>query len=70
MRPAVFTGVLGTNLDAPSIRHVVGNVGAQLDFRFTFLSNLDMTLSVGGGVAFEGGRRSRQEAMISLRVLR
>jgi hypothetical protein len=70
MRPAVFAGVLGTNLDRPSIRRVTTDVGAQLDFRFTFLSNLDMTLSIGGAVAFEQGIGPRREAMISLRVLR
>jgi len=70
MRPAVFVGGLVTNLDAPSIRHATGDVGGQLDFRFTFLSNLDMTLSIGGAVAFEGGIGPRNELMVSLRVLR
>ncbi len=70
MRPAVFASVLGTNLDAPDIRHVVTNVGSQLDFRFTALSNLDMTLSVGGAMAFEQGYGPRRELMVSLRVLR
>jgi len=70
MRPAVFVGGLGTNLDAPDIRRVVGDVGFQLDFRFTVLSNLDMTLSVGGAIAFESGFGPRNEAMVSLKVLR
>jgi len=70
MRPAVFVGGLATNLDAPAIRRVVTDVGAQLDFRFTLLSQMDMTLSVGGAVAFENGRLPRREAMVSLRVLR
>jgi hypothetical protein len=48
---------------------VVG-VGGQLDFRFTILSVLDMTLSAGAGVAFERGRPAEREAMVSLRVLR
>jgi hypothetical protein len=34
------------------------------------LSVLDMTLSVGGAVAFEDGHQPRREAMISLKVLR
>jgi len=70
MRPALFAGVISTNLDAPAIRRTITNVGAQTDFRFTVLSNLDMTLSVGGAVAFESGRGPRREAMVSLKVLR
>ena len=70
MRPAVFVGGVATNLDAPEIRRAVTDVGAQLDFRFTVLSNLDMTLSVGGAAAFERGHPPRRELMISLRVLR
>lgn len=69
MRPALFAGVLATNIDAPSVRHVATDIGGQLDFRFTLLSNLDMTLSVGGAFAFEHGRPPRREAVISLRVL-
>jgi hypothetical protein len=70
VRPALFVSGIATNMDAPDIRHVVGTVGGQLDFRFTVLSNLDMTLSVGAGVAFEKGRGPRHEAMVSLKVLR
>ena len=70
MRPALFAGIVGTNLDAPDIRRTVTNAGAQVDFRFTLLSNLDMTLSVGGAVAFENGLAPRREAMVSLKVLR
>jgi Tol biopolymer transport system component len=70
MRPAIFVGALATNLDAAPIRHVATDVGAQLDFRFTVLHQLDMTLSVGGAAAFERGQQARREAMVSLRVLR
>jgi hypothetical protein len=70
VRPALFVSGIATNMDAPDIRHVVGTAGGQLDFRFTVLSNLDMTLSVGAGVAFEQGRGPRHEAMVSLKVLR
>jgi WD40-like Beta Propeller Repeat len=70
MRPSLFAGAVGTNLDQPAIRRVVTDVGAQADFRFTLLSNLDMTLSVGGAVAFENGGGPRREAMVSLKVLR
>jgi hypothetical protein len=70
LRPAIFVGALGTNLDAPAIRRVVTDAGGQIDLRFTFLSNLNMTLSIGGAVAFERGFGPRREAMVSLKVLR
>jgi hypothetical protein len=69
MRPAVFVGGLATDLDATTVRRGITNAGAQLDFRLNVLSNLDMTLSFGGAVAFDHGRTER-EAMVSLRVLR
>ena len=58
MRPAIFAGGLVTNLDAAGIRRTVSDVGGQLDFRLNMLSTLDLTLSVGGAVAYERGRRS------------
>jgi hypothetical protein len=70
MRPAIFAGGLVTNLDASAIRRTVSNVGGQLDFRLNMLSTLDLTLSVGGAVAFEPGLSPRREAMVSLKILR
>jgi hypothetical protein len=70
MRPSAFVSGLVTNLDARAARRTVTNAGGQLDFRLSALSTLDLTLSVGGAVAFEDGFRPRREAMISLRVLR
>ena len=70
MRPAVFVGGLGTNLDSEEFRRFASNVGGQLDFRVTALSTLDMTLSVGAALAFEDGYDSRRELMVSLKVLR
>jgi hypothetical protein len=70
MRPAVFTGVLATNVDRASIRRTATNVGAQLDFQLTVLSNLDMMLSVGGAAAFENGFVPRREFMVSFKLLR
>jgi hypothetical protein len=69
-RPAIFLGGLVTNVDAPDLRRVATNVGAQLDFRFGLLSALDMTISTGVAVAFENGRRPKREAMLSLKILR
>ncbi len=70
IRPAVFVSGLMTNLDRGDLRRRAISTGAQLDFRFTVMAVLDMTLSVGGGVAFERGQKSAREGMISLRVLR
>jgi hypothetical protein len=70
IRPAVFVGGLATNLDAPAARERVADVGGQIDFRFSVLSALDMTISVGGAAAFRDGAAPRREAMISLKILR
>jgi hypothetical protein len=70
MRPAVFAGGLVTNLEASERRQRVGNAGGQLDFRLNMLSTMDLTLSVGGAVAFAPGIGPRREAMVSLKILR
>jgi hypothetical protein len=70
MRPAFFAGGLVTNLDSRELRRTVTNVGGQLDFRLTMLSTLDLTLSVGGAMAYERDAAPRREVMISLKVLR
>ena len=70
MRPAVFAGGLVTNVDSAGIRRKVSDVGGQLDFRLNMLSTLDLTLSIGGAIAFEQDAAPRREAMISLKVLR
>jgi hypothetical protein len=70
MRPAVFAGGVITNLDAAGIRRTVTNAGGQLDFRLNVLSTLDLTVSVGGAIAFERRQGPRREAMVSVRILR
>jgi hypothetical protein len=70
MRPAVFASGLWSNLDASAARRTVSSVGGQLDFRFTFLSTVDLTLSAGGAIAFERDFGPRREAMLSLKLLR
>ncbi len=70
LRPALFGGALATNLDAAAPRRVAGDLGGQLDFRLTALSNLDMTLSAGAALAVERDGRPRRELMLSLKVLR
>jgi hypothetical protein len=70
MRPAIFAGVLATNVDHDAFRREATNIGGQLDFQLTTLSNLDMMLSVGAATAFEDGFSPRREFMVSFKVLR
>jgi hypothetical protein len=70
LRPAIFAGVLATNLDHRPSRRVVYTAGTQVDLSISALSALDLMLSIGGGVAFETGHGPQGEAMISLKVLR
>ena len=67
-RPAIFVSGLATNLDDSAFRRVPVDVGAQLDFRFSLLSVLDLTVSAGAAMAFEDGHRPQQEAMFSLKI--
>ena len=70
LRPAVFVGGLATNLDDRVSRRLLYNAGAQVDLSMSALSALDLTLSIGGAMAFERGHAPRREAMLSLKVLR
>jgi len=58
-----------TSWDDKQERREVGNLGVQFDLRFTMLSRLDMTLSLGYAQAFSEGMESSNEFMISLKVL-
>ena len=69
LRSSVFVSGLATDFDGASVRRDLGNAGFQMDLRFTALSRLDMTLSVGWATAFERAAAPRDEAMISLKVL-
>lgn len=68
-RPAIFATALTTNVDKSAARRDVGNVGAQIDLRFTMLSRLDMTLSMGYAVGTGEGADSADEYMISLKIM-
>jgi hypothetical protein len=71
MRPAVFAGGLLTNLDASGKAfEKAADLGAQLDFRFGVLSALDMTISIGGATAVRAATGPRNEAMLSVKILR
>jgi len=69
-RPALFVSYLETNLDGNLIRSKVSNAGLQLDFRFTILSRLDMTLSLGYAKGFGSSSiMDDDEFMVSLKIL-
>jgi hypothetical protein len=70
LRPSLFAGALVTDLDAESVRRTATNIGGQLDLRLITLSELEMTLSIGGALAFERGQSVGREAMISLKILK
>ena len=70
LRPALFASGLITDLDSDAYRLKAANVGAQIDLRFTLLSRLDMTLSLGYAVAFAATYRRSDEFMFSLKILR
>jgi len=69
-RPALFVSALSTNLDDSSIRQDVQNVGMQIDLRFTILSRMNMTLSLGYAKGFGNDIiPDDEEFMLSLKVL-
>jgi hypothetical protein len=69
-RPALFATALVTNPDSDAFRRTITNVGGQVDFRLGVLSRLELTVSAGYARAFESGVTPRDEAMLSLKVLR
>jgi len=68
-RPAVFATALVTNNDTSALKQDVYNVGVQVDLRFTILSRMDMSLSLGYAVARGKGVDQSDEFMISLKIL-
>jgi len=69
-RPAIFATTLVTNSDSSALQRNVSSVGAQIDFRFTVLSQLNMTLSMGYAVGFgDSIVGSPDEFMLSLKIL-
>ena len=69
-RLAFFTSTLKTNLYQDVYEQVVYNVGAQLDFRISFLSSFESTLSFGYALAKEENGPSSNEVMVSLKLLK
>jgi hypothetical protein len=69
-RPALFVSALSTNLDDSTIRQDVQSAGLQVDFRFTILSRMDMTLSFGYAKGFGNDIiPDDEEFMLSLKIL-
>jgi hypothetical protein len=68
-RTSLFTTGLVTNPEDDRVRREYATAGVQIDFRFTLISVLDLTLSTGWARAFESGQEDRDEFMISLKVM-
>jgi hypothetical protein len=69
LRPAVFASALWTDPASSSERIHYGNLGAQIDLRFSVLHWYEMTLSAGYAAGYRGGSRSGDEWMVSLKVM-
>ena len=69
-RPALFAGVLQTNLDQHGdLSRTVSTVGAQIDLKVVLFSNLPSMLSFGYANAFDEDGDASDEFMISLKIL-
>ncbi|HET7366416.1 MAG TPA: hypothetical protein VFJ70_22815 [Burkholderiales bacterium] len=69
LRSALFASSLWTEPSDPAIRTRYGNIGAQLDLRFSVLHWYEMTLSAGYAVGYRAGARTGDEWMISLKIM-
>jgi hypothetical protein len=69
LRPALFATALWTDPNRSASRAQYGNVGAQLDLRFSVLHWYETTLSVGYAIGFGDGKRSGGEWMVSLKIM-
>lgn len=66
---ALFATGAVTNLDREDLRRYYGNLGAQIDFRITFLSYLRTTVSAGYALAYERDHKNTNEFMFSVKIL-
>lgn len=66
---AIFSSAIVTDVDDDPLRRTLYNLGAQVDFKLVIFTNLSSTLSFGYARAFESGRPSSDEYMISLKIL-
>jgi len=69
-RTALFVSALTTNFESSLLQQEASSAGLQVDFRFTILSRLDMTLSLGYAKGFGNSFLiDDDEFMVSLKVL-
>ncbi len=69
-RTAVFVNALTSNFDDSAVRQDVQSAGIQIDFRFTILSRMNMTLSAGYAKGFGNSIiPDDEEFMLSLKIL-
>jgi len=68
-RTALFASHLTTNLDNDLIKLEAQSYGIQIDFRFTVMSRLNMTLSTGYAKGYGSGSFTDDEWMVSLKIL-
>ncbi|MDZ4729158.1 MAG: hypothetical protein SH820_04375 [Xanthomonadales bacterium] len=69
LRPALFTGVLLTDLGDSDYTETYTNLGVQLDLEFTVVHRLPMTFSLGFARGHIAGHKSDDEVMLSLKIL-
>ncbi len=69
LRTSLFTSALMTDLNDSDFRKTIRNIGSQLDFRFSLLSTMNMTLSTGYAYAFGYSQHKHDEFMVSLKIL-
>lgn len=69
-RPALFASALTSNLDDSAVKQEVQSAGFQVDFQFTVLSRMDLTLSIGYAKGFGSSAiDDDNEFMASLKIL-
>jgi hypothetical protein len=69
-RMSFFASLLSANVDDQLRRTTAADFGAQLDFRISFLSSFESTLSFGTALAAEESQRLTNEFMVSLKLLK
>ena len=69
VRTALFASNLTTNFDDSALRQEAQSAGIQFDLRFTVMSRLNMTLSLGYARGFGEDSFEDDEFMVSLKVL-
>jgi len=68
-RPALFAGVLFTDVSDGDYRETYSTVGFQVDFKFTVAHRQPMIFSVGFARGFISGDKADDEFMLSLKIL-